>query len=185
MATEPHLMTAEDLQELPEDHMRHELIAGELRTTPFAGHEHGSVGMTFAAFLGIHVKEERLGQVYAAGTGFFISTNPDTVCAPDVSFVTTERLNLITKKEGFFPGSPDLAVEVTEPHEHYNEVEEKVRLWLQYSTRMVIVIDPHTETLKVQRSPNDVQILTKEDTLEVDDVIPGWTLSLAELFATL
>ncbi len=185
MTTEPRLVTAEELLNLPEDHLRHELIAGELRTMPFAGHEHGFVGMAFAASLGTYAREKSLGQVYAAGTGFFVATNPDTVCAPDISFVTTKRLNLITKNEGFFPGSPDLAVEVAEPHERYSEVEEKVRLWLQHGARMVIVVDLRTETLEVYRSPHDIQVLTKEDTLEVEDVVPGWTLSLAELFATL
>lgn len=185
MTIEPRLMTAEELQELPRDYLRHELIEGELRTMPFAGHEHGFVGMAFATSLGTYVREERLGQVFAAGTGFFIATGPDTVCAPDISFVTTERLNLITEKEGFFPGSPDLAVEVSEPHERYSEVEEKVKVWLQHGTRMVLVLDPRTETLKVYRSPSDVQILTREDTLEGGDVVPGWTLFLAELFANL
>ncbi len=185
MTTETHLMTAEDLLELPEDHMRHELIEGELRTMPPAGHEHGSLGSELFLSLGNHVKANRLGKVYLAETGFTVSREPDTVLAPDVAFVSTERLNLIHRREGYFPGVPDLAVEVISPSDRYSEVEEKVKSWLQHGTRMVIVVDPRTETLKVYRSPSDVQILTREDTLECGDVIPGWTLSLAELFATL
>ena len=185
MTTEPHLMTAEELLELPQDHMRHELVKGELRTMPPAGHTHGFLGHEIALSLGSHVKANRLGRVYLAETGFTVSKKPDTVLAPDAAFVSTERLALATRKEGYFPGVPDLAVEVISPSDRYSEVEEKVRLWLQYGTRMVIVVDPRTQTLKVYRSPHDIQVLTKEDTLEVDDVIPGWTLSLAELFATL
>ncbi len=185
MTTEPRLMTAEDLQELPEDYMRHELVEGELRTMPPAGHEHGSIAMTFGAFLMTYVRTKELGRVYAAETGFIIATEPDTVLAPDVAFVSTQRLQLISRREGYFPSVPDLAVEVVSPNDRYSEVEEKVRLWLQYGTRMVIIVDPRTETLKVYRSPSDVQILTREDTLEGGDIVPGWTLSLAELFANL
>ena len=185
MTTKTRLMTAEELLDLPEDHMRHELIEGELYTMPPAGHEHGSLGAELFLSLASHVKINRLGKVYLAETGFIVSREPDTVLAPDAAFVSNERLNLISRREGYFPGVPDLAVEVISPNDRYSEVEGKVKLWLQHGTRMVIVLDPRTETLKVYRSPSDVQILTRENTLKGGDVVPGWTLSLAELFATL
>ena len=185
MTTKTRLMTAEELLELPEDHMRHELIEGELRTMPPAGHEHGSLGAAFGAFLGSYVREKRLGRVFAAGTGFVIATAPDTVLAPDISFVTTERLDLIIRKEGFFPSFPDLAVEVTEPSDLDSEIEDRVRVWLESGTRLVMVVDLKTKTVEVHRSFSDNQILTEENTLKGGDVVPGWTLSLSELFATL
>lgn len=185
MTTKTRLMTAEELLELPDDSMRHELIEGELRTMPPAGHEHGSLAHEIALSLGHYVKANKLGKVYAAETGFIVSTNPDTVLAPDTAFVSTERLNLISRREGYFPGVPDLAVEVISPNDRYSEVEEKVKLYLERSTPMVIIVDPRTETLKVYRSPNEVQILTQEDTLEGGEVVPGWTLSLSDLFASL
>ena len=185
MTTKTRLMTAEELLQLPDNHMCHELIEGELRTTPFNGHEHGALAAEFGMHLGNYIRREKLGRSFTTGTGFVISTNPDTVLAPDIAFVSTKRLNLISRREGYFPGVPDLAVEVISPNDRYSEVEGKVKLWLQHGTRMVIVLDPRTETLKVYRSPSDVQILTRENTLKGGDVVPGWTLSLAELFATL
>ena len=185
MTIEPRLMTADELLELPQDHVRHELVKGELRTMPPAGHTHGSIAMKLGAYLTIYVLENKLGETFAAETGFIVSTNPDTVLAPDVAFVSNERLGLIEREEGYFPGVPDLVTEVISPNDRYSEVEEKVRLWLQYGTRMVIVTDPRTQTVKVYHSSHDVRVLTKEDTLEGDDVVPGWTLSLSELFATL
>ena len=185
MTTKPRLMTAEDLERLPEDHMRHELVEGELRTMPPAGHTHGSIAHEVALSLGQHVKAKQLGKVYAAETGFLLTTNPDTVRAPDVAFVSTERLNLITRTEGFFPGPPDLAVEVVSPGDLYSEVEEKVKGWLGSGARSVIVADPRTKTVKVHCGLNDIQTLTQEDTLDGGEVVPGWTLPLAELFSTL
>ena len=185
MTTKPRLMTAEDLERLPEDHMRHELVEGELRTVPPAGHTHGSVAMTFGAYLATYVREKRLGRVFAAETGFVLATNPDTVRAPDVAFVASERLALITRAEGFFPGPPDLAVEVVSPGDLYSEVEEKVKSWLGSGARLVIVADPRTKTVKVHRGPNNIQTLTQEDTLDGGEVVPGWALPWDALFSTL
>ena len=184
MTLKTRLMTAEDLERLPEDHMRHELVEGELRTMPPAGHTHGSVAHDIALSLGQHVKANQLGKVYAAETGFILATDPDTVRAPDVAFVTSGRLTLITRNEGFFPGAPDLAAEVVSPGDLYSEVEEKVKSWLGSGARLVIVVDPKTKTVKVHRGLNDIQTLTQGDTLEGGEVVPGWTLSLNELFST-
>ena len=79
----------------------------------------------------------------AASTGFIIDTAPDTVRAPDVSFVSRERAEATAEERGFFPGAPDLAVEVISPNDRYSEIEEKVSDWLRAGTQMVVVIDPH------------------------------------------
>ena len=134
--------------------------------------------------MGGHVKANQLGKVYAAETGFVLATDPDTVRAPDVAFVTSERLTLVTRNEGFFPGPPDLAAEVVSPGDLYSEVEEKVKSWLRNGARLVIVADPKTKTVKVHHGLNDIQTLTQGDTLEGGEVVPGWTLSLNELFST-
>ena len=52
----------------------------------------------------------------------------DTVKAPDVAFVSAERVQGVTTKTGFFPGPPDLAVEIVSPNDRHGEVEEKVEL---------------------------------------------------------
>ncbi|HEV8061926.1 MAG TPA: Uma2 family endonuclease [Gemmataceae bacterium] len=135
MSTRTETVTADGLLQMPNDGLRRELIAGELREMTPSGFEHGCVTMNFSVPLGSFVKENDLGVVSAAETGFLLATNPDTVRAPDVAFVARERLEPVRKLAGFFPGAPDLAVEVISPGDTYSEVEDKVQAWLHAGCR--------------------------------------------------
>jgi len=76
-----------------------------------------------------------MGEVYAAETGFKLTSNPDTVLAPDISFVSQQRVEEVGETEGYWPGAPDLAVEVLSPSDNAAEVETKVLRWLGYETK--------------------------------------------------
>jgi Uma2 family endonuclease len=129
-----------------------------------------------------YVQAHDLGEVFAAETGFKLAANPDTVRAPDVAFVRRERADEVGDTDGYWPGAPDLAVEVISPGDLYTEVEETVLAWLEAGTRMVIVLNPRRRTAQVYRSPNQVRVLLEGDTLDGEDVVPGWTLPVAALF---
>src|SRR3712207_7693641 len=83
--------------------------------------------MNIGTALNNHVKSRKLGTVYAAETGFRIGTDPDTVRAPDVAFVSRDRVEAVGEVEGFWPEAPRLAVEVISPGDGYADVEEKDR----------------------------------------------------------
>jgi len=117
-------------------------------------------------------------------TGFLLARNPDTVRAPDVAFVARERLATAPKGRGYFPGPPDLAVEVISPGDTYAEVEAKVEEWLAAGSRMVVVVNPRNETLKVYGSLIDVTRLTVADTFDGGDVVPGFRLPVRRIFPT-
>ena len=180
MAVAEKLLTAQDLLTMPDDGSRYELVRGELRAMAPVGHEHGGVAMNIAAPLSMYVKRENLGRVYAAETGFTLSRDPDTVRAPDVAFVSEERLVDLNRK-GYFPGAPDLAVEVVSPSDVYTEIEE-VAGWLAAGTRAVWVVNPRQRTLKVHRSLTDLTVLTEADVADGGETVPGWRLPVAEMF---
>jgi Uma2 family endonuclease len=185
MATEDTAMqavAAEDLQRLPSRGGRYSLIKGELRTMPPAGGEHGSVAMHLGASLYQAVSARNLGRVYAAQTGFLLATNPDTVLAPDVAFLRRDRVQQIGNVAGFIPAAPDLAVEVISPYDTYTEVEEKVSLWLQHGTQMVVVVNPRRRGVTVYRPGRPVLFLTEQDELSGNDVVPGWSVRIQDLF---
>src|SRR3954471_1936091 len=138
MTVEQKLMTADDLLNMPDDGMRHELIRGELRTMPPAGWGHGVQSSKAAVSLGVFVEAHDLGEVVSGDTGFFLTRNPDTVRAPDAAFVRRERLVGLENERGYFPGAPDLAVEVISPNDLYTEVDDKVAEWLEHGTQMVL-----------------------------------------------
>ena len=181
-ATRTRLMTADELLDMPDDGWRYELIRGELIRMSPAGNRHGKFAMRMGTPLGVYVEDNDLGEVYAAETGYFLAFDPDTVRAPDVSFISRERLDEIGETDGYWPDAPGLAVEVISPNDRYTEVEAKVLDWLDAGTRMVIVVNPRTRTVRVYRSPSDVTDLTMDDTIDGADVVPGWRLPVARIF---
>ena len=182
MAVQPKLMTADELLRLPGDGRRHELVRGELRTMPPAGFEHGDLSTEFGAPLRDHVMNHDLGRVVIGDVGFRLAADPDTVRAPDVAFVRRERLLEAGRVPGYWPGAPDLVVEVVSPNDLYTEVDEKVAEWLEHGTRLVFVVNPRRRAVAVHRPRQPVRILTVDDTLDGEDVAPGWTLPVRELF---
>ena len=177
------LITAEQLLEMPDNNMRRELVRGEPIQMAPAGREHGLRAAKIGWRLGQHVEVNQLGETYAAETGFIIERNPDTVRAPDASFVRQEVTDRIGPVDGYLPCVPDLAIEVVSPSDSYNYVSDKVMQWLEAGCRMVIVVDPIRRTVTVYRSRNDITILTEEDTLLGGDVVEGWEVPVADLFA--
>src|SRR4051794_26210352 len=121
MTQEKTLLTADQLFEMPDDGMRHELVRGELRTMPPAGAEHGWIAFNAARIVGNHVITNQLGWVFAAETGFRIFRDPDTVRAPDVAFVGAARFPEGRPPIRFAELAPDLIVEVVSPSDSANE----------------------------------------------------------------
>lgn len=183
MITDTKLVTAAELLRMPDDGLRRELIHGEVRTMSPAGHQHGRIALLIASSLLQHVQAHQLGRVYAAETGFKLASNPDHVRAPDAAFVRSERVAAVADVEGFFPGAPDLAIEVISPSDTFAEVEEKVFDWLQAGTRAVIVVNPKQRSVTLYRSFGEVRVLAGEERLGVEDVVPGWSLPVKDLFA--
>jgi Uma2 family endonuclease len=171
------LMTADELLRLPDDGWRYELVQGELRRMSPAGGVHGHIAARLIASLINHVEENGLGHVYASETGFRIARDPDTVRAPDAAVVRSER---VVETAGFIEGVPDAAFEVTSPNDRYSQIEEKTLEWLRAGTRVVVVVDPATKSVRIHRLEGAINADT---TLAVEDVIPGWKLQLAKLFA--
>jgi Uma2 family endonuclease len=175
--------TAEELIRIPDDGFRYELVRGELRRMTPAGNVHGRVAMNVALSLAQYVKAHNLGIVYAAETGFRLTTDPDTVRAPDVAFVSRERVEAVGEVEGYWPEAPDLAVEVISPNDSHVEVEEKILDWLEAGTKMVLAVNPRRRAVTLYRSQSDITILTGTDVLDGGDVVPGFQLTLQEIFA--
>jgi len=175
-------MTAEDLLNLPTDNMRHELIHGELTTMPPAGDLHGEHTGLVALEVGGHIRRNKLGKFFGAETGFIVERNPDTVLAPDFAFLSNSRLEKQALTGKFYPGAPDLAVEVLSPSDSASEVLEKIDEWLAAGTRLVWVIDPVKKTLTSYASNRPPRKLRQNETLEGEDVLPGLKLPLSEIF---
>jgi Uma2 family endonuclease len=182
MTTETRLMTAEELWQLPDDGQRHELIEGELTTTAPPGGGHGKLAVRLSSRLDVYVAAHKLGEVFAE-TGCIIRRNPDVVLSPDAAYISYERLPGGVLPEGFIDGTPELVAEIISPGDLYTEVDEKVAKWLAAGTLMVLVINPRRRTVTVHRPTSTSTPLTEDDQIDGADVVPGWTMSVRELFA--
>lgn len=182
MTTTP-TTTADQLLNMPRDGYRYELVEGKLTEMAPAGKPHGVLAMRIGWRLAQHVEGQSLGEVCAAETGFCLASNPDTVRAPDAAFISRERLETVGEVAGFWPGAPDLAVEVVSTGDTFTEVGDKVFDWLQGAAKMVVVVNPRQQAVTVYRSLEDIMVLTQDDVIDGGEVVPGWTLPVRELFA--
>jgi Uma2 family endonuclease len=176
--TQTHLMTAEELGNLPDEPLRHELIKGELLTMPLPKLEHGRVAANLTFLLAQHVRVNRLGKIFTEG-GYKIESDPDTVLGPDVSFVSINHLAL--SPEGYHDGPPDLAVEVISPSDRRGRIERKLGLWLETGARSVWHVNPRRRTVEVISSTGERRTLRETDEL-VDDTVPGFRVKVSEIF---
>ena len=184
MTTAPTItrpMTADELLAMPDDGFRYELVRGELIKMSPASPFHSECALTIGASLMMRVEANRLGRVYGADAGFLLAFNH--VRAPDAAFVRAERADKVSRgTPGFFPGPPDLAVEVISPSDRLTEVNAKVAEWLAAGTLAVVVVNPRNLTVRIHRSQTDVVILNADDVLEVQDIVPGWRMAVANIF---
>ncbi|HET9710464.1 MAG TPA: Uma2 family endonuclease, partial [Pyrinomonadaceae bacterium] len=179
MSATTHLMTAEELVNLPDDGNHYELIKGELLTMPPPGNPHGTVGMNLSILLGLYVKTNNLGRAFSE-MGYRLESDPDTVLAPDISFIARDILGV--HPEGYRSVAPDLAVEVLSPGDRKTQVERKTSLWLELGAKSVWNVNPRHRTVEVCRSNGERKLFHETDEL-VDDTVPGFRVKVSEIFA--
>jgi Uma2 family endonuclease len=177
------LVTADELLAMPTGMgKRYELVAGELRVMSPAGWRHGSVVSNLHGKLIVHIGQHDLGMMFGAETGFRLAKDPDTVRAPDIAFIAKKNVPRALPEDGFWPGAPDLAVEVLSPGDRTGEVDEKIEAWLAAGCAAVWIVDPKLETVTIYHSRTEVQVRTAGEVLTGDPVVPGFSCSVDELF---
>lgn len=183
MSTSTALMTADELTQLPDgEGFRYELIDGELISMPASGFPHGRTTVRLTGPLSQFVWDHGLGEVFAAETGYKLTSNPDTVLAPDISFITKKRIVETGEHKGFWPGAPDLVVEILSPDDRPSKIKAKTSRWFVGGARQVWIVDPKTCTVTIHRSPSDSITFSGSDELEADDILPGFRISLDRIF---
>ena len=177
----PATISADDLERLTPPNMCSELVRGVMVVREPPGYRHGAVTMRLTKILVDHVDERGLGQVLAAETGFKLASDPDTVRAPDVAFIRSDRLP-DPPPAGYAELAPDLVVEVLSPNDRPGEVLAKVADWLNAGSDLVWVVDPARRSARVYRADGSEALVAEDGALEGEDVLPGFTCPLAALF---
>lgn len=186
MTLEQRVYTIDDLWQLSQRDKgvgRYELVRGELREMSPTGWLHGQIAGEILGLLRDYLKANPIGRLTAAETGYVLAHDEaDTVRAPDVGFIRSERIPETLPESGYVPFAPDLAVEVVSPGNTIAEIDEKVGDYLRGGTLLVWVAFPGTKTIHVHTSEG-THALDIRDSLTGGDVLPRFEVPVSEIFS--
>ena len=177
-------LTYDDLVELPEDRLRHELIDGEHYVTPAPSIRHQTIVLTIGSTLRAHARAHHLGRVFIAPLDVLFSKID--VVEPDVLFVSRARAADVLRKK-YLVGAPDLVVEIGSKWTRRRDETIKQKLYERFAVPEYWIVDPASDRVKVFRLTNDQYALAQMLSLEARDVLttpllPGLEMPLAEVF---
>jgi Uma2 family endonuclease len=178
----PGTATERDVVEIHgrEDRL-YELVDGVLVEKTVGTYE-SYLAMLLGQFLGSFAREHRLGIVL--GADGMMRLAPGLVRIPDVSFVSFDRLpDRRVPRQAIADLAPDLAVEVISKSNTPEEMDRKLADYFAARVRLVWYVYPESREVRVYVTPGQVKVLGEADTLDGLDVLPGFRLPVAELFA--
>ncbi len=185
-------MTADDLLALADDAWQYELVDGRLVRMAPTGLEHLDITERLYEALRAFVAPRGLGRVSLPDTGFRLSAPgaPEVVVSPDVAYISAERIQQLPPRGAparklFVAVAPDLAAVVVSPDQYHPEMAKKAQLYLEKGVRLVWIVWPDQQQVDVWRPGSDTPVTTlgTGETLDGKDVLPGFALPMAELFA--
>lgn len=141
--------------------------------------QHGLIASNINVAFALHARQHKTGR---PGVEVRHQMPKDTRNSrlPDVSFTCAH--NPLVEQGSVF-GMPDLAVEIKSPNDTITEMRDTATYYLANGSRLVWLVYPNYRLVEVYRSDADVEILGEEDTLTGSDVLPGFELSVREVFA--
>jgi len=175
------LLDPDDLLRLP-DGESYELVDGRPVEKP-RGAESDRIAVRLAGKLDLFCTHRVAGFVFGSQTGYrCFPERPRLLRKPDASVVIRGRFPNDEVPRGDIGIPPDLAIEVISPNDYYEEIEDKVSEYLGAGVRLVWVITPSAKTVLVRRPNKTCTALDVSDTLSGEDVLPGFTCPVADLF---
>jgi len=185
LKTDKKVWTDEEFMALPKDGHRYEIVNGELVDMGNSGALHGNLAIILSSALFSTVNAQKLGSLFDSSTAFKMKNGNKR--SPDISFFAKERLQGMTElPTGFLEGAPDLAVEILSPGNTVEEIETKITEYFDNGARLVWVISPTQHYVMVYRCAQEPDRLLKSvDSLDGEEVIPGFTFPVADLFQKL
>jgi Uma2 family endonuclease len=177
-------LTIEDVERLQqklqadEQDYQLELQEGNILVMGPSDIESSEIGAQLIFLLKLWINPRKLGRIFDSSGGF-IMPNTD-LRAPDVSFVSASRLKRTVRD--FAQLVPDLVVEIKSKSDRISKLEDKVKLFLELGARVGILINPDELSVSVYRPNGDVEVLTGEDKLSINELFPGWEVAVSELW---
>jgi Uma2 family endonuclease len=175
--------TEAELEALTEDGYRHEVVDGELILSPRNNWFHGRICTRLLFALEAFNRIHRLGTVLDSSTGFWMRSQ--NCRAPDVSFLpraTMESLGFRPLERQFFPGAPDLAVEILSENNTRTEMDDRLRDFFASGTQIAWIVAADQQRVEVCHSPTRRKLIGSGGFLEGEHLLPGFSYAVADLF---
>ena len=158
-----------------------ELVKGEFIEMTPPGFWHGIIENKFGNIISIFVEKHNLGYVMVGEAGIYTRRNPDTVRGVDVAFISHERMAQV-QSESYLDVAPELIVEILSPRDRWNEVNDIIAEYFEIGVQIVWIADPKRKQIHVYQAVTEVEILKAEDIISGREVLPGFSVVVAELF---
>jgi Uma2 family endonuclease len=181
MAT-TRLYTVQDIEQAPPDG-EWELIDGELVEVTPSGMESSRLAHRIGRIVGNYVDAHRLGVMTSADGGYVLFPDRATILVPDVAFIRADRLPPERERPRYPRLAPDLVIEVLSPSDSTSEVVAKVEMYQEAGVPLIWLVDPGKTTITVIAAGDPTEVLKLGDVLSGGEVLPGFAVPVAEIFA--
>jgi Uma2 family endonuclease len=157
-----------------------ELVRGRVVREPRPARPHGRLQVRISRLLAEWVDGHGRGEV-TSESGYVLFEEPATVRGPDIAVSLSPS---DADVGGWTLGPPDVAVEISSPSDTSSAMQAKVLDYLQAGTSLVWIVDPSARTVTVYRPDGSAALLREGDLLVGEDVLPGFSISLLDLFGS-
>jgi Uma2 family endonuclease len=175
------LMTIEELEALPPDGRKHELLWGELISVA-PNFQHMDIAGILLGLLQPYAHQHHLGVVGPEGS-FMFQRDPDLLLVPDIVFVSADRVPPKDQQTGYITVIPNLVFEVISPSETERTVHAKVMADLDMGVSLVVIVHPERQDVTVWDEQRTAKVVSAGEDLGFGDVLPGLTFPVAALFS--
>lgn len=175
--------TEDELEAMPNDGYRHEVVNGKLVMSPKNNFQHEQICQRLNFALETFNRAHHLGAILGSNMGFWMANR--NCRAPDVSFVAKARLLQLgfrSDTQTFFPGAPDLAIEVMSPGNTPREMDERLADFFASGSQIVWIIHPTAQSVEVCHSRTDRRLVVAGGVIEGEHVLPGFRLQVSDIF---
>lgn len=183
-------LTAREYSQLPDEPGWHtELFRGQVVRMPnIKDPRHDWIAGNLLFALESFIRPRKLGRCTMEQVGFDAALpgeEDDTSWAPDVTFSTNERVaaQQAAVAAGDYGPAPDIAAEVVSPSQSRSDMAERAQRWLGAGARLVWIIWPPSQTVDVWTPDEPMRTLKAGDLLDGLDVLPGFIMLVADVFA--
>jgi Uma2 family endonuclease len=185
MATTTRMSLAEFLA-LPETEPASEYFCGEVVQKPMPDNAHAMIQWFLVELLAPFLRRTRLGRGGTEWRCVFGPRGQRQGFVPDLVYVSQTRMPKGSAlRHRYLRIAPDLAVEILSRGQPDERFDKKIQFYLAQGVRLVWIVDPRARTVTVLTPGQEPRTLTAGNTLDGGEVLPGFSVPIADIFAQL